>query len=98
MARSRSYQKSRHYDYESNKRPAERIASVLATFDESEGAGDLMESDPALPQQNGTLLFWLSPRTALDLHRDQRRIKRLLETDILFWHYNSAPEPVYAYR
>lgn len=97
MARSRSYQKSRH-SHESNRRPVQRLAEALATFENEGDTDDSIESDPALPQQNGTLLFWLSPRTTLDLHRDQRRIKRLLETDILFWHYNSAPEPVYAYR
>ena len=96
MARSRSYQRSRH-SHESNRRPMQCLTEALATFDYEDDTDDSIESDPALPQQNGVLLFWLSPRTVLDLHRDQRRIEQLLATDILFWHYNSTPEPIYAY-
>jgi hypothetical protein len=99
MARSRSFQKSRHYDYESNKRPALPLSQVLADNDEghhSEDWDDEVESDPVYPVGREPLRFWLSPRTPLDLHRDQRRIKRLFAEDIEFWHYNARPEPIYA--
>lgn len=96
MSRSRSYQRSRHYDFESNKRPIQRVADVLATFDNDESDDEASAWDPVIVETNGRLRYWLSPRTPLDLHRNQREIRHLLETDIEFWYYHSTPEPIYA--
>ncbi len=96
MARSRSYQRSRH-GFDRNRRPLQSVTGVLTTF---EGAGgNLIEDLEADPVFSGKRLsFYVSSRDIRELHKDPRlgcgNDSWMLERTLA---YNSQAEPRYAF-